>query len=222
MNNNNGNNVNRRGRTPEQENAFLRFMIAFLGTITNQFSLINPLTTILGPFLIRLNVNDIHEYNLRRRCSPRQSRDFQWKAWIVTFRALILEIRIMIVFQNRRITLTFEQFVQVAWLLNKYVLQENEVSPTAGQQCRYCCMIGNANCQMQPCRHFVCLDCAYSMRELVIHNCNCGSIINQVIYYTMDNLHRFATTTVRRILSFQRLLKAIMIPVTMNFRHLQS
>lgn len=62
-NNNNGNRVNRHGRTPEQEDAFINFMIAFLSTMTYGFSLIQPINTMLGSFLIRLSVNDIHDHN---------------------------------------------------------------------------------------------------------------------------------------------------------------
>lgn len=122
---------------------------------------------------------------------------------------------------RNKISVIFEQYVQVSWLLNRYVLRENEASPITGQQCRYC-LIANANCRMEPCQHFLCLDCVYSMRELVIHNCNCGVVINLVMYYTTDSQHRFATTTVRRLLIYQRLLKAFFIPVTRNFRPTQN
>lgn len=80
--------------------------------------------------MLMLRCDVLNNYGMRSRANEQNSNEYherpnryQWKAWITTFRTLILEIKVEFIIGNRRVTVVAEQFVRTMWTLNNLYVQ---------------------------------------------------------------------------------------------------
>lgn len=164
-------------------------------------------TTLFGPFLIML------------RCEMLENGDanqYQWKSWRRTFRTSIQEIKVEFIINRRRITIVAETFVKESWTLIKETLIDNQVSPADGIQCQNC--LKQSNCRIDTCNHFICLECAYMFKEIVINACSCGKRMTSTItHFTTDSELKLEESCTERMYQLVELLTFFLIPVTNHF-----
>lgn len=216
--------VNNNGRNKLEEKNFIRFMLAIIGTVTDDFK-IGYITSILGPLFIILSSEKIHRYNLRvrteRQLLQNSVTEFHWKAWKTCFRSQLQELKIAFLIKDRRIVITLKQLEKVAWKLIKHQLNENEKLPIKDVLC-YNCQTTSPNCKVNSCSHSLCLNCVCILKEYYVERCRCDIPITTITYFTKDKINQFEQFKTQRIYSFALLMKLFLIQITRNFKPCRS
>lgn len=200
-----GRRIDNRRRCRRDDTQFSNFFFVFFKALTNFIP--GQITAMFGPYILMLRCELLNEND---------ERNYQWKAWCRSFRSSIQEIRVEFIINNRRIIIVAEVFVKESWILRTRTLTQNQVSPSDGMLCRNCTK--PANCRIDSCHHFICLECAYILKEMVINNCTCQiRITTAITHFTTQNQFKLEESTITPIRQLTALMTLFLIPATNKF-----
>lgn len=157
---------------------FHLMLYALLSTITERFSLIEPLTAYFGPFkLVLICV---------RNSESRVLDEITSSTSITYFRRLFQSLKTVFILCGCTITLTVESCFQARALL-RYGNENEQFKPFG--VCMNC-GVNNADVVLRPCHNPICLTCAYKIIESVHLNCGCGAKVTSFDLYGVDIFER--------------------------------